>query len=172
MRHDRRITLNGLLEPDLPVELNLADRSSVIGPTISVDLKRPIGCTGFALVANARGSLLFGTERISFALPNGFPVFFSPVDRTDQGVNQSAPDFLEISGVILPALSGEVKRDITVGVAEIQVGAEWRWKLQNCTQLFVSGLWEAQLWSGYRTLSGGTKDLGMMGASVGVGLMR
>ena len=58
-----------------------------IGPTLFAEFHRPIGEGGLALVANLRGSLLFGTETNALTITNNLPVppTTTPYSRTRSG---------------------------------------------------------------------------------------
>jgi hypothetical protein len=130
-------------------EASLSDRYDGVGPTIFAELRRPLGGSGFALVANARGSVLFGSRKLEAA---------------------SSQD------VELPFISASNLReehDSVVSIGELEMGAEWARELQNGSRAFVNLLWEGQIWSGTGGLTNVVNnDIGLMGFSVGVGFTR
>ncbi|MCX7427774.1 MAG: Lpg1974 family pore-forming outer membrane protein [Planctomycetia bacterium] len=116
-----------------------------VGPTIFAEFRRPIGSRGLALIANTRGSVLFGSER------------------------------LRIAGAEFDAMasSASEKNDAIVGVAEIQLGGEWSRPLARGGRVFVNALWEAQLWSGSGPIIDViSNDIGLVGCSIGAGIVR
>jgi hypothetical protein len=134
---------------DEPVEDILTGKLSKefdgVGPTVFAEFRRPIGRRGLALIANTRGSVLFGNERL-----------------TIEG------EFLDLF-----AAEASEKNDAIVGVAEIQLGAEWSRPLAAGGRAFVNVLWEGQLWSGSGPIIDViSNDIGLMGCSIGVGIAR
>lgn len=141
-----RVFSFGVQELDEPPSRSeLSKKFDGVGPTIFGEFRRPIGGRGIALVANARGSVLFGSERLRIA-NIGF-------------------------GLLGDELSE--KHDAIVGVGEIQLGAEWNRPLARGGNLFVSALWEGQVWSGSGAiLDVISNDIGLMGVSFGAGITR
>jgi hypothetical protein len=114
-----------------------------VGPTMFAEFRRPVGCSGLALLANLRYSLLFGEDTAGLA-----------VQDTD--------------GLDIAALLAE---DVVVGVGEIQLGAEYATDLNYGRRVFIRGMFEAQQWSGTATaIPLFTNDLGLVGFSAGIGL--
>ena len=115
------------------------------GPTLSIEAKRPIGCNGFALLGNARGSYLFGSR--------------TRIEATDVigNTNASSRHF-------------ESRHTDTLSIGEIQLGIEWSRCLGNGSHLAIQGLWEGQLWTGAGGPWGSQDDLGLMGFALSVGI--
>jgi len=144
IRHDFGATIT---EPG-PVVTNVRDDSQFngIGPTLFAEFRRPLGSSNFSLVANGRGSLVFGEWLQRTAV--------------DTALFGTAFDFSQ-------------KTDTVVGIAEIQLGAQWRRELPG-GNLFLQALWEGQVWSGSASAlpGGGNRDVALMGVTVGVGISR
>jgi hypothetical protein len=122
-----------------------------VGPTLFAEFHRPIGDGGLALVANLRGSLLFGAETNALTDTNNLTV---PPTTT-------------------PYLA---KQDQAVGIAEIQMGLEWSKSLSQGRRVFVQALWEGQIWDGMQNSAyyygAGQTNLGLDGFSFNIGLSR
>ena len=105
-----------------------------LGPAISVDIKRQIGYSGFSVVGQGGGALLFGKKTIN---------------RTVIG-DQS------------PQLATRVlvldEADEVVGIGEMNFGLEWSRRLQGGRNLNIRGLYEGQLWA-----EAGAPTLGFLG---------
>ena len=146
-----------------PMDLASSALFHGIGPTLFVEMRRPLGASGFSLLANGRGSLLFGSTAYETASPGGFAL---------------PPTLMAIGAPALgfPAGSAREKRDTTVGIAEIQLGIEWAWRFTGGTSLVLQGLWEGQLWSGQGVQQSGAynvrPDVGLMGFCVAAGISR
>jgi len=145
IRHD--LTMVATVPGDPPYDLLLSDHVDGVGPMVFGEFRRPVGSGGLALVANARGALLFGNQRLA-------------LDLADSGIG--------ILGVAL-----NEKHDVTVGVAEIQLGAEWSRELRVGGRLLLEALWESQIWSTSGTYAGlGGGDYGVTGIVLGAGIAR
>jgi hypothetical protein len=57
-------------------------------------------------------------------------------------------------------------------IGEIQLGAEWRSAKSAAGQFFVRSAFETQFWNGAGIASSTSGDLGLIGFSLGVGLVR
>ena len=130
------------------------NRFNGTGPTLFAELRRPIGESGFALVATGRGSLLFGTRRVGLA--------------TSEAV--AVGDFTSLQ---IPTFGFREKHDSTVSVGEVQMGAEWSRQIGRGASLYVDVLWEGQIWAG----SGGitnlvNDDVGFVGFTLSAGILR
>jgi hypothetical protein len=129
--------------------VGLSDAFDGIGPTIFAEFRRPIGCRGVSLVANTRGSLLYGNRRLQAT-----GAFVNEIEALDDFVIRETSDAL-------------------VAIGEIQLGAEWTRELRNGGKLFVNGLWEAQIWGGSGLIVNPVNEtIGMMGMSIGAGIIR
>lgn len=115
-----------------------------VGPAAMLDMRRPLGCTGLAVVGGFRGYLLFGNKDLDRAELNGIG---------------GGPPFLTMD-----------KADEVLGIGEIELGLEWSRQFQCGSSLFVRGTYEGQLWSdiGAPTLG----YLGFQVFNVSVGLAR
>ena len=117
-----------------------------LGPAISVDVKCRIGCSGFSVVGQGGGALLFGKKTIN---------------RTVMGDQSPQP----ATRVLVLDDADEV-----VGIGEMNFGVEWSRQFQGGRNLNVRGIYEGQLWAeaGARTLG----FLGFEGFGVQVELTR
>jgi hypothetical protein len=143
-----------IIEPGIAYNVTLNQTGSFfgIGPTLFAEFHRPIGESGLALVANLRGSLLFGTDTNAITVTN----------------NAVVPP------TTMPYLA---KQDQAVGIAEIQMGLEWTRSLSQGRSLFVQALWEGQIWDGmqnsaYYYYGSGQTNLGLDGFSFSIGFSR
>ena len=144
----RRTSGELLVEADQDEEASygaaLLTRFEGVGPTIFAELKRPILGTGFSLVANARGSLLFGDRAVW-------------ISAHEEGEGFSE-ELLSSDGVV------------TVG--EIQLGAEYARQLGYGTIGFAQLLWEGQIWSNASHVAVLSDDLGLTGVAFNFGITR
>ncbi len=117
-----------------------------VGPTVYGELRRPVAQTNFALIALARGSILYGnTSNDSFA------AFANPAVATpNQVVTSNGHD--------------------VVGIGEFQLGGEWSAWISRRTVLFASVAGEAQYWTGVGGVLDNNADLGLFGFNTTVGL--
>lgn len=127
--------------------LDFDHRLEGIGPTFAVETRRPLGAN-LTLFANARGSLLFGQNKATFA--GGEDLDLLTPFRTSYASSQED---------ILP-------------IGEIQLGAEWRSPKSAAGQFFVRSAFETQFWSGAGNASSLEGNLGLIGCSFGIGLLR
>ena len=105
-----------------------------LGPAVTIDIKRRIGCTAFSAFTQAGGALLFGTKRLNRTVLG------------DQSPNPSTP-FLTLD-----------EADEVVGVGEMNFGLEWSRQLANGYDFNVRGLYEGQLWA-----EAGAPTIGFLG---------
>jgi hypothetical protein len=89
-----------------------------VGPTLSLEGRRAVGCTGLSFYGNARGSILFGDSEYVAQIPDGEDTFF---------LRQSswAP----------------------VSIVELELGADYRVPV-GCAMFFARGGLVGQLWQG------------------------
>jgi hypothetical protein len=104
-----------------------------VGPTISVNARRPIGCRGLAVIAEGGGALLFGRKTLNRIVsgnvgPAALPLLFL------DGANEVVP------------------------IGELRLGAEWSYRFANGVQFSLQGLYEGQLWA-----EAGAPTLGFLG---------
>jgi hypothetical protein len=92
-----------------------------VGPTVGVEVERPIGQCGLSFIGGFHGSLLFGNKNL---------------------------DRVEVNGVGPgpPVVSLKNAREV-LGIGELQIGVQWIRQMACGTDLFVRGTYEAQLWS-------------------------
>lgn len=120
------------------------------GPTLFAEMRRPVGCNGFAFVGNMRASLLFGEDK-----------FAAAIDDTDDGL-----------------LLVETAQDNVVGVLEAQLGGEYSSDIGCGTRVFARGMAEGQLWTdatrqiNIAANSIESSDIGLVGLTFGIGLAR
>lgn len=127
-----------------------------LGPTIFAELRRPLGQSGFSLVGKTRGSILVGDTTYGVA-----------------GTQVGLPFGFVIDNLHLPATNTYEKVEQVLGIGEIQLGLEWARRFPSGAHFFLSALWEAQIWSHSSNVAGiPTNDLGLMGASIGIGVRR
>jgi hypothetical protein len=127
-----------------------------LGPTLFAELRRPLGNSPFALVANLRGSLVFGQWSRRSVVDNflAVPPPFSP------------------TGVVLPSDLFQ-KTEAMMGIVEMQLGMEWKRDLRGMGNFVVDALWEGQAWSGSAAMTqSGNRDLALMGFTFGAGITR
>lgn len=127
--------------------LDMEHRMEGIGPTIALETRRPLGL-GFILLANARGSLLYGPSQANFA----------------------GGEDLDLQTPFHTAY--ESSQDTVIPVGELQLGGEWWASPCRFGQLFARSAFEAQVWNGVGNASSLDGNLGLAGFSFGVGLMR
>ena len=139
-RFTAAITDGGLPEQQLAT----SRRFEGWGPTASVEMERPLGGCGLALVGGMHGSLLFGSKQMR-RVANSIPATVPPI-------------------IVLG------NADEVVGCAELEIGLQWSRQLENGADLFLRGTYEAQLWTdaGAPTLT----FLGFEGFGLAVGLAR
>jgi len=157
IQHDVAMTI---VDPTGPTTTNIRDENLFdgIGPTLFAELRRPLGRSGFALVANGRGSLLFGE--------------WSQRSVVDEWLTFMGPNPLAPLGAIAPYDMFQ-KTEAVMAIAEIQLGVEWKRKLRSGGHLMVEALWEAQAWSGSAAMmQSPNRDVGLMGFTVGAGWTR
>ncbi len=120
------------------------------GPTLFAEMRRPVGCNGFAYVGNMRASLLFGEDKLDALYTTS-----ADVDRLVQ-----------------------INRDNVVGVLEAQLGGEYSSDIGCGTRVFARALAEGQLWTDATrqidldTNSIVSSDIGLVGLTFGIGLAR
>jgi hypothetical protein len=125
--------------------LDSSHRFDGIGPTFSVEARRPMGClTWFSM---GRGSLLYGNGKRSFR----------------------ALDTITPGGVGLTTTSLHRRNDV-VTAAELQVGLEWCNQCCSGKRFFCRTAMEGQVWQGFGNASEEDGDLGLFGFHVALGL--
>jgi hypothetical protein len=125
--------------------LEASHRFDGVGPTFSLEARRPMGCiTWFSM---ARGSLLYG---------NGKSGFTALEDITPAAVGRTTIARLERNDVLT--------------VAEVQVGAEWCRQYCNGRRAFCRTALEGQMWQGAGNATQEDGDLGLFGFHVALGM--
>jgi len=114
-----------------------------VGPTVALDLRRPIGWSPLSLIGGARGSILFGS--------------------TDQLIVSELPGQIGV---------GIREEEEVMSILETQFGLEWAYHIAANGRFFVSGVIEAQLWQNAGSASLDTGDLGLIGFGFNAGLAR
>ncbi|NUQ65556.1 MAG: hypothetical protein HUU20_24065 [Pirellulales bacterium] len=116
------------------------------GPTVSLEMRREIGCSGFAVLANLRGSVLFG-EVGGYLREDEY----TWNDFEFASMNDTAS---------------------TLGIGELELGFEHTTQLASGGRLFFRGTYEGQLWLDAGTPNSADGDLGFEGFGLSVGLDR
>jgi hypothetical protein len=125
--------------------LESSHRFDGLGPTFSLEARRPMGClTWFSM---ARGSLLYGNGK------SGFSAF---EDITPAAVGRTS--FARLS------------RNDVVTVAEVQLGMEWCKQCCNGKRFFCRTALEGQVWQGVGNATQEDGDLGLFGFHVALGM--
>lgn len=127
--------LIGLVENDLAFD--------GIGPTVGLELVRPLGFSGFALYGATRGSILFGSYTQEFGTATA-ATFESLRRREEQAM----------------------------GIFEAQIGAEYAYIMGNGARLFARGVVEAQYWTATGSASSNYTDMGLIGFGGYFGIAR
>lgn len=119
-----------------------------IGPTLSGDIRYPLGSGGLSVITGARGSLLYGEKTISRSVLGDV----TPPPTT-------TPPFL-----------GLYNADEVSGIFELALGVEYSRDFGRMGALFLRGTYEGQLWTaaGAPTLT----FLGFEGFGIAIGLAR
>lgn len=115
------------------------------GPTMSLEYRREIATSGFAVLAGLRGSVLFG-ERT--AVGQETDLFWDEVDITSTHDNTSV-----------------------LGIGEVELGLEYARQL-DWGRAFFRGTYEGQLWLDGGTPNSTEGDLGFEGFGLAVGFDR
>lgn len=116
-----------------------------LGPTLSLEMRRPMGCwTWFSM---ARGSLLFGDGKFGF-------IAFENLDST------AGPLTTEVTR----------QRNDVLPVGELQVGLEWSKTYCNGGRFFGRAALEGQLWQGAGTHTEEDGYLGFFGFHAALGM--
>lgn len=115
-------------------QLNWQREFNGLGPSVTIDIKRRIGCSPFSAFTQAGGALLFGTKSLNRTVFG------------DQSPQPAAP-FLSLEDA-----------DEVVGVGEMNFGFEWSQQWKNGYQMNIRGLYEGQLWA-----EAGAPTIGFLG---------
>jgi hypothetical protein len=143
IERDRSVTYS---IPTLPKVALAFDRDFTgIGPTMSVEIRRPLGDSDFTFLLNPRGTMMFGT-----------------VDTT-LAVN----DQIGLTGASTPIINVALNNDAEAYVAEVRMGFEWTHEMPNGRDMFAHVLWENQFWAGSGV---GLSGVGLTGCTFGIGM--
>ncbi len=113
-----------------------------VGPTIAIDVRRPFGSRGLALVGNARSSWMFGKTDINGAgVLDAFPV-------------------------------GIYADDHMMQINEVSLGVEWSRCLARGGKVTVAAAWEAQAWEWAPVATLLHQDIGLTGPTFSFSYMR
>ncbi len=127
--------------------LDLQHRIEGIGPTLAIETRRPL-FSGLTLFASGRGSLLFGQSQATFV--GGEDLDLATPFHTTYHSSQDS---------LLP-------------IGEMQLGGEWWSPTSSVGQFFVRSALETQFWNSVGSASSENGNLGLIGFSLGVGLVR
>jgi hypothetical protein len=113
-----------------------------VGPTVAIDVRRPIGNRGLALVGSARSSWMYGETDI-----NG-------------------------SGVLDGIPAGLYADDHMMQINELSLGVQWSRCLARGGQISVAALWESQAWEWAPVAGLIHQDIGLTGPTFSFSYMR
>jgi hypothetical protein len=134
---------SSITSPMLGQEVGNASRQfHGIGPTLFAEWRRPLWSSQFSLLANVRGSMLYGSSKSA---------------SYQQGLLGGESAF-------------QSKNDDFIAIGESQLGGEWSAWISRRTVLFVQMAWETQYWLGVGTAFDKNDDLGLFGFNTTVGL--
>jgi len=133
----------GVLGPGDPVPMAGIDMDfEGIGPTIGIDIRRPFGSRGLALVGTARSSWMYGETDINGAGElDDFPV-------------------------------GVYADDHMMQINEVSLGVEWSRCLARGGKISVAALWEAQAWEWAPVATLLHQDIGLTGPTFSFSYLR
>lgn len=114
-----------------------------VGPTVALDLHRPVGFGGLALFGSARGSILFG--------------------ETNQTIVAAS--------TTTSGLETRTEQEV-LGIFEVRLGPEWAYTLADGSRFYTRGTVDAQLWQNAGSSTNDAADLGLIGFGFEIGLMR
>ena len=120
------------------------------GPTMALDLRRPVCCGGWSVFGGARGAILFGKTDESFSYE---------VTTFGEGIS--------VQDVQLDRSEYEVR-----AVGEIRLGVEWSHCLECGAELFAQASVEGQIWEGVGNSLDQSSDLGLLGFGLALGVHR
>lgn len=131
---------------DLWESLRFQRRFEGAGPTMSLEFRRDIASSGFAVLAGLRGSVLFG-ENTVFG-------------------QETYTDWDEV------AITRINDNDVTLGIGEVELGLEYSRQLASGGRVFFRGTYEGQLWLDAGSPNSTEGDLGFEGFGLAVGFDR
>ncbi|HEV3261297.1 MAG TPA: Lpg1974 family pore-forming outer membrane protein [Gemmataceae bacterium] len=122
------------------------------GPTVALEVRRPLGDTGLALYGNARGSLLYGDGKQHTTLSQQF-----------SGVVGVTPfDMVHTSDVV-------GSRDDLLPIVELELGAEYGMDMGRLRPFIRTGV-VGQTWFGAGNATSVTGNLGFLGLTATAGV--
>ena len=113
-----------------------------IGPTVAIDVRRPFGNRGLALVGSARSSWMYGETDINGA------------------------------GILDPIPVGLYADDHMMQINELSLGVQWSRCLARGGQIAVAALWESQAWEWAPVAGLIHQDIGLTGPTFSFSYMR
>lgn len=125
--------------------ISTSHRFDGIGPTLSVEARRPMG--GLTWFSMARGSLVYGDGKSGY---NSFE------DITPVAVGRTSV--------------GRFNRNDVLTIAELQLGVEWCKQCCGGQRLFCRTALEGQVWQGAGSPTSESGDLGLFGFHVALGM--
>lgn len=114
-----------------------------VGPKLGVEYFRPIGRTRMELQSGVHGSILVGNRDQVFSADGPTPQQFQQIGSVE-----------------------------TIPIFELYLGLQWTKQLSNCRRFFLKTALESQYWANADSASTVGDDLGLYGASFGLGLTR
>lgn len=128
---------------DYPFRGGVATEFEGVGPTLALDVRRPVGCNGLALVGGIRGAWLFGS--------------------TDGLLTGDATELAQLT------ISAE---DHVMQTYEVNLGVEYTRCLASGCEMSVAALWESQVWEWAPMASLIHQDVGLSGPTVALSFSR
>jgi hypothetical protein len=136
------LSVFGTVVGAVPFDAGIGMDFEGIGPTVAVDVRRPFGSRGLALVGGARSSWMYGTTDFHLTRDLGFiPVSVNAEDHMMQ-------------------------------INELSLGVEWSRCLARGGKVSVAALWEAQAWEWSPVASLIHQDIGLTGPTFSFSYMR
>ena len=123
-----------------------ASRFQGIGPTALAELKRQVGNSGFSVVGSARGTVLFGREKVLI----GYASTGQTTELRTYGLSTN-----RCRGIIAATIGVQYDREILNGI-----------------DAFARLSWEGQYWSGFGNPTGPGGDLAFQGIGISAGIRR
>jgi len=133
------------VENVLVSQTSFSHRFVGLGPTISIEARRPFGCH-WRLFSSARGSVVFG----------------------DGESHQTTATDLDLTTPTNSNLESE--RDDVLTIGELQVGVEWVGEWWDGGHLFCRTTLEGQVWQGAGSANTEDGDMGLFGFSFMLGV--
>lgn len=128
--------------PPVPLAAGIGMDFEGVGPTVAIDVRRPFGSRGLALVGSARSSWMYGQTDIGLT-----------GDLAAIPVNAYADDHM-------------------MQINELSLGVEWSRCLARGGKVTVAALWEAQAWEWAPVAGLIHQDIGLTGPTFSFSFMR